>query len=355
VASTISDETAGNADYQQGHMGLIFKDGFSFSGYERDGLFLNQGGKRFKDISGISGIDSILDGRSVVVADFDNDGDEDIFVTSIQDEGHLLFRNNVGQQRNFLRIDLEGTTSGKDAFGAVVRIKTANGTQTRIKSGGNGFLAYSDPRLVFGLGDLPTAEWLEVSWPSGLKQGFDGLKAGKTYRITEGEADSNLLTDRRFSLPDPVSETELVWEGLAVKPGDPTPHLELTNLATGKTQTLIPGQPYLLNFWATWCGPCRKEMPELEKMQPALQKAGIQLLGVSVDLDIDPAQVLSVAQSMGVSYPVLSIPQSDWEKIFEAGNLVVPLTLFVDESGKVRQSFSGWNNRTEESLRKLAE
>ncbi|MFB3095508.1 MAG: FG-GAP repeat domain-containing protein, partial [Candidatus Acidiferrales bacterium] len=60
---------------------LIFEEGFSFSGYERDLLSLNLGGKKFLDISGISGIDSVTDGRGSVFADFDNDGDLDVFRT----------------------------------------------------------------------------------------------------------------------------------------------------------------------------------------------------------------------------------------------------------------------------------
>jgi hypothetical protein len=86
---------------------LMFGQGFSFSGYERDPLYLNLGGKKFTDISGISGIDSITDGRGGVFADFDNDGDLDVFSTTIQNQAHLLFRNNVGQDSNYLRITLE--------------------------------------------------------------------------------------------------------------------------------------------------------------------------------------------------------------------------------------------------------
>ena len=85
---------------------LINQKGFSFSGYERDGLYLNLGTKKFVDISGVSGIDSITVGRSSVFADFDNDGDYDVFMTTIQNESHLLFRNNVGQSSNWLRISL---------------------------------------------------------------------------------------------------------------------------------------------------------------------------------------------------------------------------------------------------------
>ena len=99
---------------------LIFNKGFSFSGYERDALFLNREGKKFTDISGVSGIDSITDGRAAVFADFDNDGDEDVLLTTIQGPAHLLFRNNVGQDNHWLRIILEGgKETGRDAFGSV--------------------------------------------------------------------------------------------------------------------------------------------------------------------------------------------------------------------------------------------
>ena len=112
---------------------LIFDKGFSFSGYERDALFLNLQGKKFQDISGVSGIDSITDGRAAVFADFDNDGDYDVFLTTIQGPGHLLFRNNVGQDNHWLRIILEGGRDlGRDAFGSVVRLKTSAGTLTKI-------------------------------------------------------------------------------------------------------------------------------------------------------------------------------------------------------------------------------
>ena len=132
---------------------LMFGQGFSFSGYERDPLYLNLGTKKFTDISGVSGIDSITDGRAGVFADFDNDGDLDVFSTTIQNQAHLLFRNNVGQDNNFLRIELEGGAGiSRDAFGSVVRVKTSAGILTKIKSGGSGFISQNDPRLLFGFG-----------------------------------------------------------------------------------------------------------------------------------------------------------------------------------------------------------
>ena len=144
------------------------EQGFSFSGYERDLLSLNLGGKKYLDISGISGLDSLSDGRAAVFADFDNDGDLDVFLTTPQDQTHLLFRNNIGQENNWLRIALEGGPgAGRDAFGAVVRVRTTAGTLTKVKSGGSGYMSQNDPRLLFGLGSDERAEWIEVSWPNG--------------------------------------------------------------------------------------------------------------------------------------------------------------------------------------------
>ena len=112
VAAAEQVEDAGNAEYHDGHMGTIFKKGFSFSGYERDMLKWNVG-DRFVDISGASGIDSISDGRGTCFADFDNDGDMDVFLTAEQGEAHFLFRNNVGSEQNHLRVELIGSTSGR--------------------------------------------------------------------------------------------------------------------------------------------------------------------------------------------------------------------------------------------------
>jgi len=98
------------------------------------GLYLNLGTRKFLEVSGVSGIDSISDGRAAVFADFDNDGDLDVFLTTIQGQTHLLFRNNVGQAGNYVRVSLEGTSGlGLDAYGAIVRLRTSSGVLTKIK------------------------------------------------------------------------------------------------------------------------------------------------------------------------------------------------------------------------------
>ena len=143
----------------------LIQGGNSLGGYQRDVLFMNLGTKRFVDISGVSGLDSITDGRAAIYADFDNDGDLDVFLVTIQGPSHLLFRNNVGHEGSWIRVSLQGTKSGRDAFGAIVRVESSLGTQTKVKTGGEGYLSQHDPRLLFGLGSDSHAARLEVIWP----------------------------------------------------------------------------------------------------------------------------------------------------------------------------------------------
>jgi hypothetical protein len=189
VASTCTEEgkvTDGVRGFLGEHLALLQK-GYSFSGYERNLFFRNNGDGTFTDISGVSGADSIRDGRGCVFADFDDDGDLDLFVRAMHGPAHLYYRNRVGQDAGWVRVVLEGTRSGRDAFGTIVRLKTALGVQTKVKCGGSGFVSQSDPRLLFGLGDAAAAEWIEIAWPSGARQRIaaPGALRGRTLRFLE--------------------------------------------------------------------------------------------------------------------------------------------------------------------------
>ena len=79
MAATEQVEGEDSVEFHKTHMSEIFGDGFSFSGYERDLVKWNDGQGHFVDVSGVSGADSISDGRGTVYADFDNDGWEDLY------------------------------------------------------------------------------------------------------------------------------------------------------------------------------------------------------------------------------------------------------------------------------------
>ena len=337
---------------------LMFGQGFSFSGYERDPLYLNLGGKKFTDISGVSGIDSITDGRAGVFADFDNDGDLDVFSTTIQHQAHLLFRNNVGEENNHLRIVLEGGAGiPRDAFGSVVRTKTSAGVLTKIKSGGSGFISQHDPRLVFGLGRDAAAESVEVTWANGKVERFEGeFAAGGTYLLKQGEGRSRKLSVSKLSLPDPLTKAELFARTLKIGVGEPLPDFPVKRMngtTAGPVSKLFKrGRKTLINIWATWCIPCAKEMPELEKIKGQLTARGIDLIGLNVDTEKN-INIRKYITEKRVTYPILLGGVPAIERIYATDELTVPLSILIDEDGNVSDLIPGWSAETQRKFQLL--
>jgi thiol-disulfide isomerase/thioredoxin len=351
VAAEEKREQAGSQGYQDDHFGKILKEGFSFSGFERDHLWWNDGGGRFVDLAGLSGLDSPTDGRGALYADLDDDGDLDIFRTSFQGRSHLLYRNNVGAENAFLRISLVGTASGRDAFGATVRAATSRGTQTAIKSGGVGYVSGGDPRLLLGLGSDRAVARLEVTWPSGTVQTFDDVAAG-SIRITEDVAEPERLEEIPFSLPDPPSAEVAMLAKLRIRPGDLFPDLALIDtdgVATSFAATRTAGRPTLVNLWATWCVPCRREMPELAALAERAPDR-LDVVGISLDTGAARGQVPRVAAKLGVGYPVFTTEEPAWPEIFAGEEVFIPLTYLVGADGRVLEVFAGWSEEMTERV-----
>lgn len=100
------------------------------------------------------------------------------------------------------------------------------------------------------------------------------------------------------------------------------------------------GKALIVNFWATWCKPCRREIPLLNEMHDELAARDIQILGIAID---DPAAVRDFAGQVEISYPVLVGEQQAIEvaEAFGAEVIALPLTVFTDHSGKVIDMHAG--------------
>ena len=94
------------------------------------------------------------------------------------------------------------------------------------------------------------------------------------------------------------------------------------------------GKSMVVNFWATWCGPCRKEIPLLKELQQANAGAGFQIVGVAVD---ERADVLKYAQEIGIDYPILIGLDDGMEAVskFGMGSLGFPFTVFTDNKQRI--------------------
>lgn len=190
----------GAAEFFAEQVPAILERGASFAGRERDSVFLNDGEGGWLDVSGATGLDSESDGRAAVFADFDNDGDMDVFLRAMHGRGHLLWRNEMGAPGRSVRVSLRGR-SGRDACGAIVRVRLPGGAQTaQALLCGSGFLSQSDPRLLFGLGDAPGLHSIEVAWPSGGRETFPGAPGGASLLLVEGSGVAEPVTERSFRL-----------------------------------------------------------------------------------------------------------------------------------------------------------
>jgi peroxiredoxin len=98
------------------------------------------------------------------------------------------------------------------------------------------------------------------------------------------------------------------------------------------------GRVVMVNFWATWCGPCRQEMPQLDRLYQKYKSSGFVLLGVNVDEDVRKAT--DVAAKLGVTFPVLLDTDKAVSKLYDLSTM--PSTVIIDRDGKVRYLHRGY-------------
>ncbi len=161
-------------------------DDRSLSGYERTRVLHNLGyrGARFREVGLAAGVDSTYDGRAVVLADLDDDGRLDLVVAN-QDGPLEVWRNESTSDAHWIGFRLEGTKSGRDAFGAEVRVVQADRTQLRVHTAASGFSAQADPRAHFGLGDADAPVRATIRWPSGTIQTLEDLAVDRVHVVEE--------------------------------------------------------------------------------------------------------------------------------------------------------------------------
>ena len=337
-------------------IGEMSRQGTSWSGRERNNIFLNTGDGVFADISAVSGADLPHDGRAAALSDWDSDGDLDVWLASRTGPRVRLLRNRSGNGNDFVALKLRGTTSNRDGVGARVRLllapspSNADGS-SRIQTlrAGEGFLAQSSKWIHFGLADGEIPDKVEVLWPGGELEVFEGIRSGERYLLTQGGE-----IRRR---PPRTSR-------LALTPSDPQPpkigggsHIRLT------ARPLMPPLEYrdfegrvfrvpsdgalLINLWASWCAPCVGELRDLDRHREELEAAGVSVLALSVDEDLSRAQDLLDQLDLDLPFGVAPPETLDRLDILqkalleERRRLALPMSFLIDFEGRLAVLYKG--------------
>ncbi len=136
--------------------------------------------------------------------------------------------------------------------------------------------------------------------------------------------------------------------------GGPAPPFTLTALS-GEQSGLAQykGQVVMVNFWATWCGPCQQEMPLLDQMYKKYKPAGFTLIGVNVDKDAPAVKDLLARKP--VSFPVLLDPANSVSKAYHVDDM--PSSVIIDRKGQIRYVHRGYKpgdeNEYQDRIRQL--
>ncbi|MFB0515735.1 MAG: peroxiredoxin family protein [Candidatus Neomarinimicrobiota bacterium] len=124
------------------------------------------------------------------------------------------------------------------------------------------------------------------------------------------------------------------------------PDFTLRNLNGEKvTLSQLRGKIVLLNFWATWCGPCRWEIPDLSRIYSAYKDKGVVVLGVSWD-NLSNAQIKTFVTNYKVTYPILHGTQSELSEVGKAYRWqgYLPTTYVIDRQGHIQEVHVGARN-----------
>jgi len=133
-----------------------------------------------------------------------------------------------------------------------------------------------------------------------------------------------------------IAATSLAASGLT---GQAAPDFALKS-SSGENLRLSEyrGDVVMVNFWATWCGPCRQEMPLLDELYSRYERVGFSLLGVNID--DDSRKAMNMVSELGVSFPVLFDARKEVSKLYEVN--AMPVTVLIDREGTVRYVHHGY-------------
>ncbi|MGI8602319.1 MAG: ASPIC/UnbV domain-containing protein [Verrucomicrobiales bacterium] len=310
----------------------------SFSGHETDSVFYNIEGAQFVDISAVSGMDSIADGRGFAYLDYDRDGWQDVVLVNSNAPQLELFRNCIGESvknAGAIHVRLRGgntTTqpafglSSRDGYGAHVLLKAGGRELRREARCGDGFAAQNSSTLLIGIGQAATAEDVRVLWPSGKITAVGTVPAGATVTVEELSVAGT--TGFRIEMLPPAQPSA------ATAPEIPLAHLDVALPADGAKLRVF-------TMMATSCPICRSEIPHFARLKAGLPGTEVALYAVPVDANATSEMLREYATKHSPAWEILAdLPESEREKFRRImhgrfGETPLPSTIVTNAAGDV--------------------
>ncbi|HKQ49647.1 MAG TPA: ASPIC/UnbV domain-containing protein [Phycisphaerae bacterium] len=334
-------------------MSRLMLCGFSWSGRERKCVFLNLRDGSFADVSALSGIDYVEDGRAVATTDWDGDGDLDLWMKFRSGPQIRFLRNDQPPASRWVAFQLVGKSCNRDAIGGKVLLEIGGQRAIRAVAAGDGYLSQSSKWLQFGLPETGDIQRVTVKWPGGPSSEFTGLEANARYRITQGSDRPERLPDRRSRLEDrPIEPAEPPASArLVLKVPFSLPPGLLAETGASRDSN----RASLIALWASWCAPCLSELQELAREKTRLAEVGLRVCPLNVDKPEDRTKAAAVFERAIKT----GKDSADWQSLEAAPGTIealdavlkhvrdreglasLPLSLLVDSAGKLQVIYIG--------------
>ncbi|HTB92880.1 MAG TPA: tetratricopeptide repeat protein [Candidatus Sulfotelmatobacter sp.] len=337
--------------YEQGWNAVneLIRADATWSGYERNVLYLNSGDGAFSDVSGIAGMDFLEDSRTFALADFDHDGRLEVALKNRSGPQLRFLKNVMPRLGPAIAICLQGKKSNRDAIGAGVTIETNAGRQTKFVQAGSGFLAQHSKELHFGLGTATGLIQATIRWPSGLEQKVTDVPPNHRIWIEEG---SPVVRKEPFLSSANRSQT---MGAASAGPSEQLPTQVETWLLVpvaapdfsvassgGKEDSLstMRGKPVLLHFGSSETPDWQSQLADFQRAHDRLLNAGLQLVVVNVEASMQAARwafpIVTAQPELVAVYNLL------YGRLFDRHrDMPLPTSFLIDAQGNIAKIYQG--------------
>ncbi len=359
IVARSPDDNHATPEYEQGWNAIneLIRSDDSWSGYERNVFYANNGDGTFSDVSGAVGLDFIEDGRSLALADLDIDGRLEICLKNRNAPQLRVLKNVVAELPPSISFRLRGTKSNRDAIGATITVNAGSSQQTRMLQAGSGFLSQHGKDLLFGLGRISGPVSASIRWPSGLVQELGEVPVNHRIWVEEGVAPSRFDPFRKTGGPSPQptsigNEEDNLPQQVETWLLSPVaaPEFSLLDVSDqSRTLSQSRGQPVLLNFSSLQSAESREDLRSLQRWQTNAAAKDLHILSVNVDGENSLPALRSLVRDEWITFPVLratddalAIYSILYRQLFDRHrDMSLPISFLIDERGDIVKVYQG--------------